>query len=111
MPALKGLSRDPKMKAIIAALTSEFAPTRLFLFGSRANGTNRADSDYDFVVVVRRRRGDRVDNMIRARKVLAPLGVVADVFVYSEKEFEVWKEEFSSIPETAFTTGLEVSIG
>jgi hypothetical protein len=38
-------------------------------------------------------------------------GVSADVFVYDEAEFEEWKEEFSSIPETAINTGKEIDLG
>ena len=103
--------KSKTLKQIVAALRAEFNPTRLFLFGSRANGTHRKDSDYDFVAVVKRRQGDRVDNMIRAKKTLAHLQVKADVFVYSEKEFEEWKDEFCSIPETAVSTGKEIPLG
>ncbi|MBX2986581.1 MAG: nucleotidyltransferase domain-containing protein [Bdellovibrionaceae bacterium] len=112
MSAAKKSSRDSKeLKAVVKALREEFAPLRIFLFGSRATGTHRDESDYDFVVVVKKRRGDRADNMLRARRALAQLDVKADVFVYSEKEFNDWKNEFSSIPETAVTTGKEITLG
>jgi len=37
-------------------------------------------------------------------------GVLADVFTYSETQFEKLKGEFSSIPETAVSTGQEIAI-
>ena len=104
-------TKDPTLKKIVAALKKEFSPTRLFIFGSRASETHSQSSDYDFVVVVKKMQGNRVANMFRARKALEHLGVHADVFVYPEKEFEEWKDELSSIPETALHTGRELDLG
>jgi predicted nucleotidyltransferase len=103
--------KDKTLELIVSALKKEFTPTRLFLFGSRALGKARKDSDYDFVVVVKRMRGSRVDNMMRASRALDHLDISADVFVYSEKEFNDWKDELSSIPETALNTGREIPLG
>jgi hypothetical protein len=33
------------------------------------------------------------------------------VWIYSEAEFNDWKDEFSSIPETALNTGKEIELG
>lgn len=106
-----GSAQDKNLKLIVAALKKEFKPLRLFLFGSRSLGTHREDSDYDFVIVVKNKKGSRVDNMIRASKILDPLNIKADIFVYSEKEFDEWKDELSSIPETALHTGRELTLG
>src|SRR5947208_15664 len=37
---------------IVQKLTSRFQPRRIYLFGSRARGDARTDSDYDFLVEV-----------------------------------------------------------
>lgn len=37
--------------------------------------------------------------------------VEIQVWVYSDEQFEDWKDEFSSIPETALNTGIEVDLG
>lgn len=108
---LNKTSQDKNLIKIVDALKKEFNPLKMFLFGSRAQGTNRADSDYDFVLVVKNKKGSRVDNMIRASKALDHLNITADVFVYSEIEFNDWKDEFSSIPETAVNTGKEIELG
>ena len=104
------LDKDKTLNLIVSALAEEFTPLRLFLYGSRATGTHHKFSDYDFVVVVKKKKGDRVDNMLRAKKALEHLKVKADVFVYSEKEFNEWKDEFGSIPETAMNTGKEIPL-
>lgn len=50
------------VETIVARLVSELHPRRIYLFGSRARGDARADSDYDFMVEldhpVRDRRGE-----------------------------------------------------
>lgn len=105
-------ARDNKLKKIVEVLKKEFNPSRMFLFGSRANGNAHADSDYDFVLVVPGNKKGRATNMSRARHLLnEKCNVSADVFVYSQKEFDEWKDELSSIPETALNTGQEIQLG
>lgn len=107
-----GAEGDKKLDQIVKVLKAEFKPSRLFLFGSRANGTARSDSDYDFVLVVPGNRKSRIDNMARARHLLhQKCNISADVFIYSKQEFDEWKNELSSIPETAMNTGKEFDLG
>ncbi len=102
---------DLKLQQIISALKTEFDPSRLFLFGSRATETHRADSDYDLVMVVPELK-NRHSAEIKARSmILNSVGVSADIFIYNEKDFEAWKDELSSIPETALNTGTEIDLG
>jgi hypothetical protein len=53
---------------------------------------------------------DRILNKIFGSELIWDLTITADVFVYSEKEFEEWKNEFNSIPETAIHTGKEIDL-
>ena len=103
---------DKKLEEIVGVLKGEFMPARLFLFGSRASGNARPDSDYDFVLVVPENTKARWENMEKARHLLhEKCNISADVFVYSQKEFDEWQDEFSSIPETAKNTGVEIDLG
>lgn len=106
-------SEDQKLLQIIAYLKKEYKPLRLFLYGSRANGTHRPDSDYDFVMVL-----SEFDNQKRhqlmssiSSQLWKDLDVAAQVWTYSEASFLDWKDEFSSIPETAVNTGKEIELG
>ncbi len=104
--------KDETLKKIVTTLKDEFSPSRLFLFGSQANGSASGDSDYDFVVVVPEKNGSRLKSMALARSLLHDkCKVSADVFVFSEAEFDEWKNELNSIPETALNTGLELDLG
>lgn len=98
---------NSKARKIAEALQEEFNPYRLFLFGSRANNTYHVDSDYDFVMVVPGLKS-RHSAEVKARSfILNKFRVSADIFIYSKKDFDNWKNEFSSIPETALSTGIE----
>lgn len=102
---------DNILKQIVEALKNEFKPSRMFLFGSRANGMARPDSDYDFVLVVPGNKKARFTNMRKAQDLLRKkFNISADVFVYSQSEFDDWKDDFSSIPETAVNTGREIEL-
>ncbi len=102
---------DQKLGQIVQILKAEFKPLKIYLFGSRAKGTSRADSDYDLVLVGAKSNLNKFERMQRASDLLYPLGVTADVFFYSEAEFESWKDEFSSIPELAMREGREIELG
>jgi predicted nucleotidyltransferase len=105
--------QDQKLKIILNALKKEFNPLRVFLFGSRAADVDStADSDYDFVVVVKETNKTRIENMRKARSIVREAAQVsADVFVYDQNEFNEYKSELSSIPETALNTGRELDLG
>ncbi|MGE0632285.1 MAG: nucleotidyltransferase domain-containing protein [Pseudobdellovibrionaceae bacterium] len=102
---------DPLVSQIQQRLISTFHPQQMFLFGSRVYGSPREDSDYDLLVVVEKRSGSRIDNMLKAREALFDLDVSADVFVYSEQEFEEWKNELNTVAEAAFVLGVELPLG
>lgn len=104
-------SEPAKLKQITDALKEECNPSRKFLFGSGANGTARVDNDYDFLVAVKKATKSRTENMLRASKALEHAEAQVDVFVFSEKEFDEWKNELSPIPETAVNTGQEIELG
>ena len=106
-------SDEQKLFQITERLKKDYKPLRLFLYGSRANGTNRPDSDYDFVMVL-----PQFDKALRyqtmsdiSKKFWSELNVEVQVWCYSEEEFHDWKDEFSSIPETALNTGKEIPLG
>lgn len=104
--------KDQVVQQITELLKEEFNPSKLYLFGSRAQGTAHGESDYDFVMVLPRFRGDRMKMWEKCNELIRKrLGVQADVFAYSEKDFEKNKTEFSTIAETALNTGKEIDLG
>jgi uncharacterized protein len=76
-------------------------PLRVILFGSRARGVARADSDFDFLVIQesaepRHRRAASLYTL------LADLPVEVDVMVYTPKEVALWE----NVPEAFVSTAI-----
>lgn len=50
---IQGLTEPGEIVSeIVATLLSRFTPRRVYLFGSRARGDARSDSDYDFLIEI-----------------------------------------------------------
>ncbi len=45
------LERDPVLRRIVEVIVKEIDPNRIILFGSRARGDYKEDSDYDILVL------------------------------------------------------------
>ena len=105
--------QNDQLAQIVTLLETDFKPSRLFLYGSRVQGKHRPDSDFDFVMVVPQfDKKDRYSAMAEiAAKFWQKLNVDVQVWIYSQAEFDDWKDEFSSIPETALNTGKEITLG
>ena len=87
---------DEMVKAIIEAVD----PEAVILFGSRAGGAPRDDSDVDLLVVEREPFGperSRLREMRRIRKALSSFRVAKDILVYSKDEVEKWRNSLNHI--------------
>lgn len=103
--------KDELLNEILKRLVSEFHPLKVYLFGSRAKGLQTPESDYDLLLIIKESDLSRHERMTKALTVLWGCGAKVDVFVYTEAEFSEWKNEFSSIPHTVATEGLELKVG
>ena len=109
-PAEKNL-QDANLIKIKELLKKEFSPIKMYLFGSRVTENFRENSDYDIVLIVEKRTGTRLENMQKARLLLFEHDLLGDIFVYTQEEFDDWKEEINSIPETVLSEGVEIPLG
>lgn len=100
--------KDETLNSILSVLKPVFNPTKVYLFGSRAKGTASVNSDYDLFLVVKESNLEPRERVLKARELLWKTPGAVDLFIYTEAEFEDWKDEFSSIPHTAYTEGLEL---
>ena len=81
---------EEKLQALLQALQS-YHPQRIILFGSVARGEADADSDLDVLVIK-----DTIDPFVRRLEAMAelcPLGVHADILVYTPDELRQMVEE------------------
>ena len=69
----------------------------------------KKNCDYDFAVTTKTPKKSSLEEMARIRSLIFKnLNISADIFIYSEKEFEEWKDEFNSIPEIALNLVKEL---
>lgn len=76
------------------AIAAEVAPDRIYVFGSRAQGRDTADSDVDLLVVEPDGFGperSRWRELKRIRKALRRFRVPKDILVYSRDEVARWQ--------------------
>ncbi len=79
--------QEEVLREIARRLVSRFAPRRILLYGSRATGNARPDSDYDLLIVWR----DENPPSARAatvRQALVDLGTPIDIAVVTPREYE-----------------------
>ena len=84
------------------------APAKVFLFGSHARGDATADSDLDFLVVERGVQPS-VEEWVRLRDALPPLGVPVDVIVMSDDLVRRRRDVPGSLVYTAMREGRLVA--
>jgi predicted nucleotidyltransferase len=84
------LVEEEMLQEIARRLVSQFAPRKIILYGSRANGTARQESDYDLMIVWR----DENPPAARAatvRQELLDLGFPMDIAVVTPREYEQYR--------------------
>ncbi len=80
---------------------------RIILFGSRALGEARPDSDYDLLVVFHQLDpAEKHNRLVQLYRVLAGSGVVAEPWAMSEQEFEETKDVIGGLAYPAAKKGV-----
>ena len=80
---------------------------RIILFGSRARGDARPDSDFDLLVVFRHMTPEEKHaNLLALYRVFEGVGVVAEPWVMSEEEFEETKTVIGGLAYPAWKEGV-----
>ena len=85
---------DVLLQKMTQAIVEAVAPERIILFGSRAKGTARADSDIDFLVIKSEKFGPGHGRRQESAKVwwaISEFGVPADVLMYHLDDINEWK--------------------
>jgi len=99
---------DSLLQQMVEVIVREADPDAIILFGSRARGDARPDSDVDLLVVERAsfspqrsRRGETA----RLYSALRNLPVSKDLLIYSRAEFDKWKSSQNHVVGRAFREG------
>ena len=76
---------DATLDEMVRRLVDAFAPLRIYLFGSRARGDQRTDSDYDLLVVLDM-CADRRKAAVAMRHILRDVAAGKDILVATEAD-------------------------
>jgi predicted nucleotidyltransferase len=95
---------DEKLETI----RREFAPTHLVVFGSRAAGTARADSDVDLIIVSERFKDISVPNRPGLFLNTVWPEVPVDAICYTPEEFDALLQKQWPFVRNALKTGVTV---
>lgn len=83
----------PSLPDIVQATVAAVTPARIILFGSRARGDSRPDSDLDLLVVLDdpfTPQHTRQSQLRRIRQALRAFRIPIDILLYSQKEIDAW---------------------
>jgi predicted nucleotidyltransferase len=83
---------------------------KIILFGSRAKGNAKEDSDWDFFVIIDKKLSfnEKWDIIDEIKIKLAKLKIPNDIFLKSEDEVEESKEDVGRITYYVLKEGVEV---
>ena len=99
---------DELLEQMVQAIVAEVDPEQVILFGSRARGDARDDSDVDLVVVEAepfgKTRSRRLE-AVRLWKSLSAFIVPKDILVYSRDEVDHWRDSVSHVLGRALREG------
>ena len=92
---------DSPIHDVVRRIVESARPEKIILFGSRARGSARRDSDFDLIVI------KQTAESVAARDAalylaLAGLNAPVDVMTYTPEEVEDW----SSVPDAFITTAV-----
>lgn len=92
---------DDLVGDIVRRIVDTAQPEKVILFGSRARGDARPDSDFD-VLVIKQSNEPRHRRSVPLYVALADLPVEVEVMVYTPEEVEEWSE----VPQAFVTTAV-----
>jgi uncharacterized protein len=88
------------LSEMVQTIVREVDPERIYLFGSRARGDARQDSDVDLLIVVSEPFGSkhsRFQEINRVYRALSSFRIPSDVLLYSSDEFARWSQSLNHV--------------
>ena len=99
---------DTLIGEIVEAIVRDADPDQVILFGSRARGDQREESDLDLVVIEAEPFGpnrSRHQEMVRLNRAIAKFLVPTDILVYTHDEVDYWRDSLNHVLARALREG------
>ena len=96
---------DPLVERVVKRIAEAIHPAQIILFGSRATGNARPDSDLDLLVICDETMPKR-EIKLAIRRLFPVQDFSMDLFILTPDEFERQKKVVSTVGRTAFREGV-----
>jgi len=96
----KQISVQHAIEKMVERLVVEADPEAIILFGSQAKGTASPDSDVDLIVIEREpfsKERSRWKESTRLQMALRGFDISTDILLYSQEEFDSWKNSINHV--------------
>ncbi len=93
---------------LVERIVEKLKPEEIWLFGSRAEGRARPDSDYDLLAVLPDGAPESALDLLKAWELTCGLGVPVDLVPCTRSEFEEEKNDIGTLARAAYHRGWRV---
>lgn len=93
---------------IVKTILKQIDAEKIILFGSRARGDNKPESDLDLLIIQKddfSKSKNRWEETIKVRKALKDYRISKDILLFSESEVDYWKDSLNHIIPTCLKEG------
>lgn len=107
-PCVEDEDEEKLLRKMVDVIIREISPEAIILFGSRARGDARADSDVDLLVIEKEPfspQRSRRKEAARLYMALRGLAISKDILLYSREEFDHWKNSLNHVVGRAHREG------
>jgi predicted nucleotidyltransferase len=98
---------DDLIGDIVRRIVETAQPDKIILFGSRARGDNRPNSDFD-VLVIKESSEPRYRRSVPLYVALADVPAEVEVMVYTPEEIDEWRQVSQAFVTTAVREGTTI---
>lgn len=108
MAAESEIDEEAVLRQMVDIIVREADPLAIVLFGSRARGEARPDSDVDLLIIEREPFGPgrgRMQEAARLYRALRDMPVSKDLLLYTQDEFRRWKDALNHVVAHAVREG------
>jgi|SRR3989338_198019 len=98
---------DKKVESFVKKIKSEFNLDKVIFFGSRAKGTFKRNSDYDFILVSKDFKGEKFTDRISKIYPYWKYNESIEPLCYTPQEFNKLKNQITIVRE-AVKEGIEI---
>jgi predicted nucleotidyltransferase len=101
------MSSDPVVERVVKVIAEAIHPQKIILFGSRATGTARPDSDLDLVVIY---AGEKSKRQVKLdiHRLMEPESLPMDLFVLSPEEMQRQRHVANTLAREVAERGVTV---